>query len=188
MSKITVTEIKERPTFDLFGFLEMSHENRLGGATLERFEELWEEWGSIVNAVLLDTGKIKYLALWLPKSVEEEVDRIWKASAHEGFLLNTLAQYYLMTFVQELLPEVEEGGCAPAPRPTEALRTTLADLGVPYKSESSSLLSLAYAMVTHYPYRGGCEICHLQDHCPKGQGRAEDASILLPGFEQEMKD
>ena len=61
----------------------------------------------------------------------------------------------------------------------------LSGLGLPYKSEDSSLLSRRYAVVTHYPFRGGCEICHMQSHCPKGQGQAESAGVLLPGYERE---
>ena len=179
-----LTEVEDRPDFELFGFMEMSHENRIGGAVLERIENYWQEWSKLLQAYLIEIGKTTYLALWLPKSVEEEVDKSWKASQSEGFLLNSLAQYLCMSLIQMILPEVDESNCAPSPRPTQALRDSLAKLGVPYKSDTSSLLSLQYAVVTHYPYRGGCEICHLQDHCPKGQGRAEDASIVLPGYDQ----
>ena len=41
-----------------------------------------------------------------------------------------------------------------------------------------------FALVTHYPFKGGCEICHLQSNCPKGQGKSEAASVVLPGYEQ----
>ena len=177
-------EVEDRPEFDLFGFMEMSHENRIGGAVLERLQAYWAEWSKILQAYLIETDKISYLAIWLPKSVEETVDQRWKASESDGFLLNSLAQYLCMSLVQMALPEVDESSCAPSPRPTPILRESLEKLGVPYKSPTSSLLSLQYALVTHYPYRGGCEICHLQDHCPKGQGRAEDASIVLPGYDQ----
>ena len=33
-------------------------------------------------------------------------------------------------------------------------------------------------------FKGGCEICHLQSNCPKGQGKSEAASVVLPGYEQ----
>ncbi|MCR4666675.1 MAG: hypothetical protein K5657_05205 [Desulfovibrio sp.] len=165
--------------------MEMSHESRIGSAILERIESLWDSWSALLSVKQITIGKIGYLAVWLPEDVEQDVEETWKVSASEGFLLNSLAQYLIMSTVQDLLPEVEDGGCAPSPRPTAALRETLAELGLPYKSETSSLLSLPYAVVTHFPFRGGCEICHLQDHCPKGQGKAEDASILLPGFERK---
>ena len=38
--------------------------------------------------------------------------------------------------------------------------------------------------MTHYPFKGGCEICHLQSNCPKGQGKSEAASVVLPGYER----
>ncbi|MBR3665078.1 MAG: hypothetical protein IKN64_10595 [Desulfovibrio sp.] len=183
MENVTVKVIEEYPVFDLESFLEMSHETRIGGASLERLEQLWEKWSGELSIREIQAGKISYLAVWLPKSCEEEVERLWQNSASEGFLVNNLAQFLCMSAIGNLLPEVETSGCAPSPRPTESLRKALEDLGLPYKSPTSSLLSLQYAVVTHYPFRGGCEICHLQDHCPKGQGRAEEASIVLPGFQ-----
>ncbi|MBO4368765.1 MAG: hypothetical protein J5803_01495 [Desulfovibrio sp.] len=188
MDDYTILSLQERPGFDLVSFMDMSHETRLGGATLERLEMLWEKWSDLLSVKQIQAGKISYLAVWLPKQVEEEVEGTWKNSPSDGFLMNTLAQFLCMTVIQELLPEVEDGGCAPSPRPTQTLRKALSALGVPYKNETSSLLSLPYAVVTHFPFKGGCEICHLQDHCPKGQGRAEDASILLPGFEKSASE
>lgn len=185
-TNVVLTDIEDRPSFDLFSFMEMSHENRLGAATLNRLETLWEEWTSLFQAYLIDTGKITYVCAWLPQSVEEQIDKTWKVSSSEGFLMNSLAQFMCMSFIKLIMPEVEERGCAPSPRPTSTLRETLEKLGVPYKSETSSLLSLQYALVTHYPFRGGCEICHLQDHCPKGQGNVEEASVVLPGYDSPL--
>ena len=169
-------------------FKNMSRETRLGGAVLERLVKLWGEWLPELKAYEVGTGKISYLAIWLPESVEQAVDEAWGKSPSDGFLINNLAQFLCMAAVQELLPEVEDGGCAPSPRPTSALREALAGLGLPYKSEESSLLSRRYAVVTHFPFRGGCEICHMQSHCPKGQGQTESASILLPGYEREEEE
>ena len=44
MSEITVTEHEIRPYFDMEGFMTLSQESRLGGATLERLGKLWGEW------------------------------------------------------------------------------------------------------------------------------------------------
>ena len=41
MSEITVTEHEIRPYFDMEGFMTLSQESRLGGATLERLCKLW---------------------------------------------------------------------------------------------------------------------------------------------------
>ncbi len=179
----TVEKQTVTPYFSLEDFMVMSQEKRLGGAALERLAKLWEAWMADLNVYVLATGKIKYLAVWLPESVEEGVDATWERSPSDGYLENTLAQFMCMSAVREMLPEVEDSGCAPAPRPTETLRAAMESLGVPYR-EAESVLSRRYASVTHYPFRGGCEICHLHEQCPKGQGRSEGGSVLLPGYEQ----
>ncbi|MBQ3060321.1 MAG: hypothetical protein IJD16_08430 [Desulfovibrio sp.] len=187
MSQTSIVEHDIRPYFDLEAFMQMSHETRLGGATLERLVGFWEEWLSALKVREITAGKISWLAVWLPQEVEDAVDETWGRSASDGFLVNNLAQFMCMCAIQELLPQVEDGGCAPSPRPTQSLREAMNELGVPYKSEDSSLLSLRYAVVTHYPFKGGCEICHMQSHCPKGQGQAESAGILLPGYERDAE-
>lgn len=161
----------------------LSRETRLGGAALERLVQLWDDWLSLLSVCEISTGKISYLAVWLPESVEQLVDEAWGKSPSDGYMVNNLAQYMCMTAVQELLPQVEDGGCAPSPRPTMALREAVAGMGLEYK-ENSDMLARRYAVVTHYPFRGGCEICHMQEICPKGQGKAESAGIVLPGFER----
>ncbi|MDO5484641.1 MAG: hypothetical protein Q4F27_06990 [Desulfovibrionaceae bacterium] len=184
MSQTSIARHDIRPYFDMEAFMQMSRETRLGGATLERLVALWGDWLPVLNVCEISTGKISWLAVWLPQEVEDTVDETWGKSASDGFLVNNLAQFMCMSVVQEMLPQVEEGGCAPSPRPVQALRDALAELGVPYRSDESSLLSRRYAVVTHYPYKGGCEICHMQSHCPKGQGQGENAGVLLPGYER----
>ena len=60
----------------------------------------------------------------------------------------------------------------------------LAAEGIPYSNDKDPILSRRYAVVTHYPFKGGCEICVLQSNCPKGQGQMEAASVVLPGYER----
>ncbi len=182
----TVRQHDIRPYFNMEAFMEMSHETRLGGAILERLVSLWGQWLPELRVYEIVAGKISYLAVWLPEAVEKEVDDAWEKSASDGFMINNLAQFMCMAAVQEMLPQVEDSGCAPSPRPTETLRAALASLGLAYR-ENAATLVLRYAVVTHYPFRGGCEICHLQAQCPKGQGQAESASVLLPGYEREQK-
>jgi len=71
MENVTVKVIEEYPVFDLESFLEMSHETRIGGASLERLEQLWEKWSGELSIREIQAGKISYLAVWLPKSCEE---------------------------------------------------------------------------------------------------------------------
>lgn len=172
-----------RPYFDLEAFMSMSQETRLGGAVLERLVELWGQWLPRLQACEITAGKISYLAVWLPEEVETLVDDSWGKSPSDGFMINNLAQFMCMAAVQEVLPQVEDAGCAPSPRPTETLREALTTIGLEYR-EDSPVLTRRYAVVTHYPFKGGCEICHLQAQCPKGQGQTEAASILLPGHER----
>ena len=178
MSEAVIKEHSITPYFDMEGFMTLSQETRLGGAVLERLVKLWGEWMQELRVVEVTTGKISYLVVWLPESIEQAVDATWEKSPSD----NNLAQFLCMAAVQQLLPQVEDAGCAPAPRPTEALREALAGLGLAYK-EGQPTLNRRFALVTHYPFKGGCEICHLQDNCPKGQGQAESMSIVLPGHE-----
>lgn len=185
MSDFTVKRHDMQPDFDLEAFMVMSQETRLGGAVLERVGRFWDENLPNLGVHEIAIGNTSFLAVWLPQSVEEAVDAAWAASPSDGYLLNSLAQFMCMSAVQELLPQVELSGCAPSPRPTERLREALASVGLEYRDGESDLLMRRYAMVTHYPFRGGCEICHLQSHCPKGQGQGENVSVLLPGHEKE---
>ncbi len=182
MSETVIKEHRITPYFDMEGFMTLSQETRLGGAVLERLVSLWGQWMEELRVAEVSTGKISYLVVWLPESVEQAVDAAWEKSPSEGWQDNNLAQFLCMAAVQQLLPQVEDAGCAPAPRPTQALREALAGLGLAYKADQPTL-NRRFALVTHFPFKGGCEICHLQDNCPKGQGQAESMSVVLPGHE-----
>jgi len=170
------------PYFDLELIMSMGQETRLGGAVTERLMLLWEQWMPEVHALHVKTDPIAYLAVWLNETVEEEVDRAWVESPSDAYLYNTLAQVLCMSTVYGILPEVQETGCAPAPHVTDKLRAALSAEGLPYTPSGTP--TRRYAVVTHYPFKGGCEICSLQHACPKAQGMGEAASILLPGYER----
>lgn len=182
MSEYTVEKMEVAPYFDLENILRTAQESRLGGAELERLVRLWDAWVPELNAKVLDMGKVKYLAVWLNEAVEEAVDNAWAESPSQAYIDNALAQSLCMTVVSHALPEVEDSGCAPAPRPTDKLRDALEAEGLPYKGDGLTL-TRRFAVVTHYPFKGGCEICHLQGQCPKGQGQAGASSVVLPGHE-----
>ena len=184
MSNYTFEKINATPYFDLELIMRNSQETRLGGEAFDRFLSLWEDWKSKLNVYTVDTGKIKYLVTWLPEEVEISIDDAWADSPSKAYADNALAQTLCMSAVHSILPEVENAGCAPAPRPTDNLRTALNEIGLSYKEEGPSL-SRRFAVVTHYPFKGGCEICHLQKNCPKGQGQSGEASFELPGYERE---
>ncbi len=183
MSTFTIEKVEPTPYFDVELILRNSQESRIGGHVLERLVQLWETWLPKLSVRIVNTGKITYLAVWLDETVEEDIDKAWAESPSQAYLDNALAQTLCMSAVHSLVPEVEDAGCAPAPRTTDTLRAALEETGLPYKDDSL-VLSRRFAVVTHYPFKGGCEICHLQGQCPKGQGQAGSSSLLLPGYER----
>ena len=144
------------PYFDLELIMSMSQETRLGGAVTERLMQLWEQWIPEAHALRIRTDSGEYLAVWLNEKVEEEVDRAWDQSPSDAYLYNTLAQVLCMSAVYGILPEVQDAGCAPAPRTSDALSAALNAEGLP--CTASDTLARRYAVVTHYPFKGGCEI------------------------------
>ena len=175
--------VEIHPYFDLELLMSMMQETRLGGAATERLMRLWEQWMPEVHALRIKTDTNEYLAVWLNEKVEEDVDKAWNQSPSDAYLYNSLAQVLCMSTVHGILPEVQDAGCAPAPRTTDKLRAALSAEGLPYTP--SGTLARRYAVVTHYPFKGGCEICSLQHACPKAQGLGEGTSIMLPGYEHE---
>lgn len=185
MTAYTTEKMDVTPWFDMELFMSVSQETRIGGEVMDRFMELWKTWTPLLTVKRLDTGKIQYLLVWLDEKVADTVDKAWEDSPSSAFLYNALAQTLCMSAVHSIIPEVEEAGCAPAPKPTEALRAALQAEGIPYKNDKDPTLSLRYAVVTHFPFKGGCEICVLQRDCPKGQGQSsQSASLVLPGYER----
>ena len=115
MSNHTKETLQVRPVFDFELLLGLLSEKRLGGKVVEELADVWERWLPKLHAIKLETGKGRYLALWLDTDVEEEVDREWAKSSEYGYRLSALAQTMCQCAVYQLMPEVEEAGCAPAP-------------------------------------------------------------------------
>lgn len=186
MQTHSATRLDVTPFFDMELILNVSQEKRIGGAALDRLVALWREWLPALQVYTVTADKTEYLAVWLDIVVEEAVDAAWATSPSQAYLDNALAQALCMSAVHSLLPEIEDAGCAPAPRPTPALRAALESADLPYK-DGGPALTRRYAVVTPYPFKGGCEICHLQKQCPKGQDQHPTgaATITLPGYEHD---
>lgn len=188
MTAYTAETLEVTPYFDIERLMELSQETRLGGEVLQRLAQRWEQWLPLLHVRRLDVGKVQYLLTWLEQDVEEQVDKMWEIAPADAYLYNALAQLLCMGAVHQVLPEIEDAGCAPAPRPTEKLGLAMEGEGLTYKGEGPTL-SLRYAVVTHFPFKGGCDICYLQAECPKGQGgtaqgcQSGAASVVLPGYE-----
>ncbi len=168
----TKQKIEVEPYFDFFSLLNLLDEKRLGGEIIDELGETWDRWLKHLHVYTLKVGKIGYLVAWLDEEVEKEIDEKWGDSPSDSFRFNCLAQNLIMSTIQDVLPEVEEAGCAPAPKPTDSLIEVLEEVGIPY-NQNASALSRVFATITHHPFRGACEICYLQEDCPKAKGKAD---------------
>lgn len=169
------------PYFDLEEFMAFSQETRVDGKLMEQLSRLWERWLPMLNAREIKIDGKSILAVWLPQEVENEVDELFDQSPSQGFMINNLAQYLCMAAVAELLPQVAGSGCAPSPEPGQSLVDALTRAGLPCRLGASILPERRYSTITWRPFRGGCEVCSLQDNCPKGN----NFSVVLPGYEKE---
>lgn len=181
MTAYTAQDVAIEPYFDLELLMSTSQETRIGGELMEKLSDAWDRWLPMAKARHIQSGQESYLLAWLEEGVENDIDEAWEQSPSEAFMFNALAQVMCMGIVHSLIPQVEDAGCAPAPRPTDTLIEALEAENVPYLTPGEPGLVRRYAVVTHYPFKGGCEICVLQHQCPKSGGGG--ASITLPGFE-----
>lgn len=184
MASFTTEKLEVTPYMDMELLLSNSHETRIEGKLMDKLAEYWGKWMTSLHALRINIDKDSYLAVWLDESVEESVDEIWDDAPSEAFMFNALAQTMCMSAIHDLLPEVAEAGCAPAPKPTLDLKMALEASGLRDEDEENISLALnkRYAVTTYFPFRGGCDICALQEECPKLKGGA-DYSVTLPGFE-----
>ena len=182
MSEYTKEELKIQPKFDMEAVMSLMQETRLGGKSLEDMVNAFERWMKELNCISLKTEKGAYLVIWLNESVEEEVDKTWDNDPELGFRLNCVGQSLIMNAVYQVMPEVENAGCAPCPAPNEALEAALNAENIPYK-EGEPTLSRRFSVLTSMPFRGACDICYLRESCPKANGQSDSFhSVELPGY------
>ena len=72
MNSYTKKRCKSAPFFDFELLLSLLSEKRLGGKVLEELADAWERWLPKLHAIKLETGKGRYLALWLDQDVERK--------------------------------------------------------------------------------------------------------------------
>ena len=190
MAVFTVDVIEAYPQFDLELFMSTCQETRIGGDIMNRLSDAWDTWVPSAQARKITAEGQSYLLVWLGEPVEEAVDTAWETTPSEAFMFNALAQVMCMGMVHNLLPEVEEAGCAAAPAMTPALEAALAEIGVTPLRPGEPGLERRYAVLTYHPFKGACEACHLRPQCPKGSGQTQGcsgegvSSITLPGFDR----
>lgn len=184
MSKYTTEILPIKPYFDTESIMGLLQETRLGGKVLEDLVNTFERWSDHLTCKVFKFEKDNYVAVWLDESVEKEIDEKWGDAPETSFRLNCLGQNLVMNAVYQILPDVENAGCAPCPAPNDALAEALKAENIPY-IEGEPTLVRRFSVLTTVPFRGACEICYLKESCPKFNGQSDSFhSVELPGFAQ----
>lgn len=167
MSKYTVEPIEVAPEFDMFFYCAVSQENRIDNELMEEFGPQWDEWTKHLKAYTIKNteGEGQFVIIYLEQPVEDVIEGIWQDSPTHGLAFHNLAITMVMSAAQGLIPEMEEKGCAPLPRPGKGVQEAFGTLGLEWNEEGTC--NRQYAVFTNYPYTKGCEICFLVDKCPK---------------------
>ncbi|MDR2892880.1 MAG: hypothetical protein LBV80_07345 [Deltaproteobacteria bacterium] len=165
MPDFSLKALAVNPSIDLELLLENSREKDIEDPLLNRLRTEWSAWLPCLHAVHI-TGSAaadSWLAVWLDEAIEKKVDCLWAEAPSKAFLYNALAQTLCMSAVYALLPEVTAFGCAPLPPACAALGQALKQIGLQDKGN----MKRRYAVITGYPFAGGCEVCSLRGECPR---------------------
>lgn len=173
MCALEIKEVKATPEFNIWYFAELNGSTRIEHSLMESLEKYWNEWVPYLKTYELKAEEGSkggsFLLLFLEKEVEDQVEEIWQDTPTEGLAHHNLAITLIMSAAQSLLPELEEGKCAPLPKPGEAALEAFEKLGLTWNQEGT--VNRQYAVFTPYPYSGGCEVCYLEETCPKSRTR-----------------
>ena len=100
------------------------------------------------------------------------MEEAWQTSQADGMFFHNLAITLVMSAAQSLIPEMEDGACAPLPRPGEEVLEFFKARGLEW-NQSINAINRQYAVYTPMPYRGGCELCMQSDSCPNSTLKGE---------------
>ncbi|HBV42336.1 hypothetical protein JBF11_08425 [Taurinivorans muris] len=184
MANYTKEVLKVQPYFDMEAVMALLQETRLGGQVLEDMVHTFERVAKELNSVVLKTEKGDYLVVWLNEKAEQEADELFAKDPEKGFRFNCIGQSIIMNAVYQILPEVEQAGCAPCPVPNESIAEALKAENIPYLDGEPTLVR-RFSVLTSLPFRGACEICYLREACPKANGQSDNFhSVELPGYQE----
>ena len=164
MKILQAKELDVQPGFDIETYMVLAQIKGLEGRETVELLEFWSKWSPHLKIYLLGR-KNGYLAIYMEREVEVEVDAIWEESPSRGFKFQALVQTMIIGVLKELMPEVGLNQCAPVPRPGKVLKKSLSKVGLELFDEGA--LNYKYSTLTYYPFRQGCESCYLFNSCPK---------------------
>lgn len=164
-----IENIAPEPEFDLWLYAEIAGETRFSDDLMKALEAAWNRWKEHLKAVILRRrqGRGDYLVVWLEEPVETEVEALWDESPSEGLSMHNLAVAMVMSAARSAIPELEENKCAPMPKPTGSVQDAFEALGMGWNADAT--IDRKYAVFTNMPYKGGCEICYLEENCPSSK-------------------
>ncbi|MBI9078998.1 MAG: hypothetical protein JEY79_04565 [Pseudodesulfovibrio sp.] len=168
MAKYVISDLKPTPEFDFMYYMEIAGETRVDQDLMDEFEPFWDKWvKNNLKAYEISNpeGEGKFVFIYLDQEVEDTIEGIWQDSPTHGLLFHALAITIVMSSAQGFVPELQNGKCAPLPRPGEGVLGAFEELGLTWNQEGT--VNRKYAVLTPYPYNGGCEICYMSDSCPK---------------------
>jgi len=170
--KATLETIKTQPEFDLEYYMEISGLTRITQDLAELLEQYWTDWEKQIKAYRMEpTAKDAgdgFLLVYLDEDVEAQVQKAFEKHTHHGFAFHHLAITLVMCAAQSVMPELL-GGCMPMPTPGREAKKKFKKLGLVWDDKGS--MNRTYAVLTGYPYKGGCEDCHICGTCPSSQMR-----------------
>lgn len=174
MPKYDIKPLNPQPEFDIMYYMEIAGESRIEQGVMDDFQPFWDKWAkeNLKAYELVNTeGEGKFLLIFLDEDVDNTIEGIWQDSPTHGLLFHALAITMVMSTAQGFVPELGDGQCAPLPRPGEGVLGAFKELDLTWNQEGT--VNRKYAVLTPYPYSGGCEVCYMSDTCPKSTVRQQ---------------
>jgi hypothetical protein len=104
-----------------------------------------------------------YFLTWFDKELETAVVHLWQTSMSTAFGLHEVLTEIIQSTLANCVPEVVLHGCAPLPRCTPELNQVL-DAFALHQGHNGQLTHV-YAVLTYWPWQGGCLKCCLEKSC-----------------------
>lgn len=101
-----------------------------------------------------------YLLIYLPHSVEQEIDAAWQQSPSKAWLLAGLAQSICYAAATKILGAQT---CLALPPINDELAKFMNEFGM----LKAGHLNYKFALFSFYPAQASCDFCALKANCPK---------------------